>query len=119
MLKKILFTTLYYFISLLIGNILITLLSYFNIINNNITNIISFLYPLILIIINSFLLGKTTLKKGYLEGLKFGLLISIIFLLITIITNNFNPKILIYYIIIITSSTLSSMIGINHKEKNV
>ena len=119
MLKKILFILLYFFISLMLGNVLITILSFFNILSNNIINIIIFIYPLLLVIIYSFLLGKSAPKNGLIEGLKFGGIISIMFLLISFITNNFSPKIFIYYIIIISSASLSSMFGINYKEKNV
>ncbi|MBR3161481.1 MAG: TIGR04086 family membrane protein [Bacilli bacterium] len=116
MLKKQLFQILHFIINILISNIIITILNYFNILNNNIINILNFILPLILIIINSYLLGKKTNKKGYLEGLKFGTIISSIFLSITLITNNYNIKVFIYYIIIIISSILSSTMGINKKK---
>ena len=118
MFKNLLYFILYFFVSLLIGNVFISLFNNFNIINKNIFNIISFIFPLFLIIINSYLLGKKSNKKGFLEGLKFGGIITFTFLLITIITNNFSPKVLIYYIILIISSVMSSTIGINNKEKN-
>ena len=118
MTKKLLYSWLYFFISLLIGNIFITILSYFNILNNSIINILDFILPITLIIINSYLLGKKTTKKGFLEGLKYSSFIVTIFLIITILTNNYNPKIFIYYMIIIICLIMSSTFGINIKEKN-
>lgn len=118
MFKNLLYSLLYFVIALLIGNIFITIFSYFNIIGNNIINIIDYMYPLIVTIVCSFFLGKKALKKGFLEGLKFGLIISIIFLVITIITNNFEGKVLIYYLVIILSSIMSSSFGINICKKN-
>ena len=118
MLKNLLYTYLNFFISLLIGNLIVTIINYFNILSHNIINIITFIYPLILIIINSYYLGKKTNKKAFLEGLKFSSVIVTIFLIITLLTNSFKIKILIYYLILIISSIISSSIGINKKERN-
>ena len=118
MLKNLLYTCLNFFISLLIGNLFITILSYFNILNNSTINILTFIYPLIIIIINSYLLGKKAIKKGFLEGLKLSSIIVTVFLIITLFTNNYKNKILIYYLILLISSIISSSIGINKQERN-
>ena len=52
-------------------------------------------------------------EQGYLEGLKFGLLITfILFLLNLIITKNIKIRLIILYIIINITSILGSMFGI-------
>ncbi len=61
--------------------------------------------------------GKKTSKKGYLEGLKLGgIVICILFLLNLIFYRHFSIYILLYYLVIITSSTIGSMVGINLKR---
>lgn len=101
------------FITLIIGIVVITLLNYFNIIGINITNISKIIILGLSIFIGSFSLGKMALKKGYLEGLKFGLLITfILFFLNLIITKNIKIRLIILYIIINITSILGSMFGI-------
>ena len=91
-LGKALLTT---FIILIIGIVIITLLNYFNIIGINITNISKIIILGLSIFIGSFSLGKMSIKKGYLEGLKFGLLITfILFLLNLIITKNIKIRLI-------------------------
>lgn len=61
--------------------------------------------------------GKKTSKKGYLEGLKLGgIVVAILFLLNLLFYRTFNVYILLYYLVIVVSSTIGSMIGINLKR---
>ena len=109
-LSKALLTT---FLSLLIGIIIITMLNYFNIIGINISNISKILIIVISIFLGGFTLGKLSTKKGYLEGLKYGFIITIIFFLLNlIITKNIKIRLIILYIIINITSILGSMFGI-------
>lgn len=97
---------------------LITAIYYFNIITTKTFSILKLLIILISTFITTFFLGTKTKNKGYIEGLKQGILLIIIFLIPTLITSNFNLKVLIYYLIILITSSLGSMIGINIKKKN-
>ena len=109
-LSKALLTT---FLSLLIGIIIITMLNYFNIIGINISNISKILIIVISVFLGGFTLGKLSIKKGYLEGLKYGFIITIIFFLLNlIITKNIKIRLIILYIIINITSILGSMFGI-------
>jgi len=108
-------------LSLLLLTLIMTLLSYFNIIGNTFINILELIIPIFSLFIGSFLLGKSAKEKGYLEGIKF----SLIFIIILVLFNylglkiNFEFNDLIFYLILIISSTLGSMIGINFsKGKN-
>lgn len=97
--------------------LLLTIFNYFNIINNNITNALKLIIPIISIIIGSYKLGKRSNQKGYLEGIKFGsvfLILTIIFNLI--VKSNFEWKNIIFYIIIILSSMIGAMIGIQKNK---
>lgn len=98
------------------GSIIYTLLEYYT----NMTilvNILKVITTLLSIIIPTFLLGRKSLRKGYLEGLKYGIILVFISIIVSIISKNkIDINIIIYYIIIISSSMLGSMIGINFKN---
>ena len=65
---------------------LLTIPYYFNLISDQTYSLLKIIIVLTSISFNSYLLGKEATKKGYLEGVKYGLLlILIIFLLNTII----------------------------------
>lgn len=102
---------------IIIGLLVITPLNYFDIINGNITNILKIIIPMISIFIGGFMIGKISNKKGWLEGLKLGIVTILIFILISYIGFNesFKLKSLIYYIILAMSSVFGSIIGINKK----
>ena len=119
MIKKYLRSYLYTFSIIFISYILITLFSYFNIFNTTIINVLKLFTIVISIFIGSFIIGKKSLKKGYLEGLKYSLIFVLLILIINIIfIRYFNIKLIIYYLIIIISSILGSMFGINYKKNN-
>lgn len=77
----------------------------------------------IIINIYSFILGYNTglhtNKKGYIEGLKTSLKIIITIYTLGIITMSFKItlKRLIYFLLIILTTTLGSIIGINKKRQ--
>ena len=63
-----------------------------------------------------------TNKKGYLEGIKYGFIITILFWIISFLAFDENLKIsnLLYYLVILVISSIGSMFGINKKnEKNI
>ena len=108
----------WFFIILLGGVFIITLINYFNIMNDKIISIIRFILPMVSIFVSSYRLGKSSDKKGYLEGLKFGGIIILIFMLLVIIFDKLSWKSIIYYGILLLTSIMSSMIGINRKKLN-
>lgn len=117
MLKKLGTSLLTFFIIILGSSIILTLLNYFNLISPKVLSILKLLTTLIAIFISSYKLGKQSEKKGYIEGIKFGTIIISIFLLLILLFDKFSIKSLIYYLIILLTSILSSMLGINHKKK--
>lgn len=108
---------LYTLITLLTGTIIVTIFNYFNILNGLPHKIITLIIPIIGMLIGSFLIGKTSKQKGYIEGLKYSIIWIIILLIINLITKNFTLTSIIYYIILILLSTLTGALGIN-KRKN-
>ena len=103
--KVILFTLL----SIIILGLLLNTLYYFDIISNNIYNIMKMIIVLTTLFINALILGKNTDKYGILEGLKLGAIFILIMIIIKIITNStFDIRTFIYSIIII----LTTIIGL-------
>lgn len=113
--KRFLWTT----ISIIISITILTTLYYFNIINPTVYNYLKVFILLLNIFISGYILGKQTEKYGYLEGMKFALIMIIFFLIITLLTNvDVKLRLLLYYLIIAITSIFGSMVGISKKDKN-
>lgn len=108
---------LYIIIPIIIGIIILTVFNYLGIFNNGVIRVLEIILILVSVFISSYLLGKRSKSKGYLEGLKLGVLFILILFIINIIISKFKLSVLIYYFIILITSILGSMIGINFKKK--
>lgn len=115
-----------YFISLgitfgliIIFSFFINLFNYFELINQNIYKFILVIFASISIFIGSFILGKKTNKKGYLEGIKYGLIACVMMFIISFLAfdNSFNLSSFIYYLILMIVSVLGGVFGINKKKE--
>ena len=107
-----------WFILLMVYLLLLVTLNYFQVLKFNSLIKINFIIMAIITFIFGIGSGKKTSKKGYMEGLKLGFIIIFILLLLNIIfVRSFNLNILVYYLILIISSTFGSMIGINLRKK--
>ena len=102
----------------LVLNLIITIFSYFDLFNDKVITIIKSIVVLITFLISGFYIGYKSKEKGYIEGIKLGLIIvGISVLLITIIPSiDFNLSTLIYYLVTIVLCTIGSTIGINIKK---
>lgn len=109
----------YILIPILILNFLVSLLYYFNIISDNAINYLKLFIAAISMLIGGIYIGNNSTKKGWLEGLKVGFIMIIIFFIISYLAfdKGINGKTLIYYFILLASSMLGSMIGINKRKK--
>lgn len=114
--KKYSFRFLYTLMGIVISLLLITTLYHFNLISSNIYQALKFVLLLANILISGIILGKKTTSKGYLEGIKLGLFLIILFTLLTLLTGeSLKLRILLYDMIILITSILGGMIGINKK----
>ena len=105
---------------LLILTFIITLLNYINLISIKIVTAFSYITPFISFFIGGLLLGKTSINKGWLEGIKFGIIIIILSFVFNYLAfdKGFNISNIILYTITIISSIIGSMIGINLKNSD-
>ena len=117
-LKKLGISLLYILISLLILTFIITTFYYFDLMSDKTLSIFKIIIPVFSMILGGFITGRKSNKSGYIEGLKLGLITSILFIIFNFLAfnNSFKLKYLLFYIILIISSILGSMIGINRKK---
>lgn len=103
------------FIPILILGMIYTSLYYFDVMSGNTFKWLSLITMVISILIGCMYLGKNSKSKGWFEGLKIGLGISILFFLISFLGfESFSLKNIIYYLVIILTSMLGSMFGIRN-----
>ena len=97
---------------------LFSLLNLGNIFYSRTTDTFLFLSMIFTLFVIGFEFGKKALKKGYLEGLKIGGCLIFLFLIINLIfyQTGFSLERIIYYLVLILSSMLGSMVGINKKR---
>lgn len=110
----------YTLISIVILSLITCVFNYFGICDNNTINILKLFSVSISVIIGGIYLGKNTKNKGYIEGLKMGIIYDVILLILSILLfhRSFHKEMIIYYLIIIASSILGNIIGINKKSNN-
>lgn len=100
---------------MLVFTFIATILNYVGLFSSTIMKIIKIIIPVIAMLMGGFIIGNKQGKKGWLEGLK----LSLIFLIILTIFNylglksSFSVKLIIYYTILIVSTILGSIIGVN------
>ena len=105
------------FLSIMILGLIINTLYYFDIINNNIYNIMKMVIVLGVLFINALFLGKNSNKYGIVEGLKLGAIFLLVMVILKLVTNSsFDTRAIIYSIIILLTTSVGAVIGINKKD---
>lgn len=105
------------FISIIIFGLILNTFYYFDIINNNVYNIMKLVIVLGALFINAFFLGKNSSKYGLVEGLKLGGIFLIIMFIIKLLMNSsFDIRTIIYSFIILLTTSVGAVIGINRNE---
>ncbi len=116
--KKYFRSILYIFGIILILLLFLTIFNYFNIITGTLFNVIKFIIPLTALFVGGFIIGKKSQKKGWINGVKLGLILVTLFVILSLIFSfKIEVKSLLYYLILIFSSMLGSVIGINKKHQ--
>lgn len=106
-----------FIIIVIISTLIFSSLSYIDIINEKINNTLSIIMLLISSIISGIYIGIKAKDKGYIEGIKIGLLNILIPTIIIIISKKINLIKIILILLIIIATTIGSIIGINKKIK--
>ena len=102
--------------SIIIIPIFLTIFNLFKIETNKIIVII---IGAILMFIIGLLMGKKSESKGYLNGLLLSVISILILVLLSLVFRfSLNINSLIYYVILILSTVIGSVLGINKKAKN-
>ena len=89
-------------------------------VNSTITNLLIFMFNIILFFYSGYKNGINSKEKGYLAGIKISILLLAILLLLNLITtrNIFHISTFIYYSILILIGIIGGMIGINKKKED-
>ena len=100
--------------------ILAIFLSVLNLIGlkSNVTNVLAILILIIYFLVMGIIHGKKAESKGFLVGLKLGLSMILILIIIDLLffRAKFSMIRIIYYLILLLSCILGGTIGINHKK---
>ncbi len=100
--------------------IIVFLCSLLNLIGTNytITNLLLLIFNILAFFVFSFSTGKTATAKGYIAGLKQGLLFLGVLIIISLISsrNIFTLSTIIYYVVLLLTSLIGGMMGINKKD---
>ena len=100
---------------IVIMTFIFSLVSYFF---NFTSIIIKVIIPIISLLVASIILGKNVKEKAYIEGIKFSVIyIALITILKLIFKTSFDYKVIIVYILMILTSIIGAMIGINIRKK--
>lgn len=114
MLKKYLKSYIFLFGLIIIMTLILSIINYFYILNDQTFKII---IPIISIFFSSIMLGKESKEKGYIEGLKFSIILLILMIIVKLISQtNFNLKVIIIYLVFIFTGVIGAMLGINLKK---
>lgn len=106
--------SIYKFIILFIITLLFSsLFYYFEILDLKVVNIINYIITLLLFFIFGMKLSKIKRSKGYLNGFIIGIIMTLLFSLITIITSKYSLSTLIYYLTLILSSITGGIVGVS------
>lgn len=103
---------------LLVLTFILTLFNYFDIINNGLFIFFEILNLILSLFIGGFIIGKKSLKKGWLEGLKLGIFFVIFLILLNYLgfNSSINLKFIVFSLIIVISSIFGGMFGISLKD---
>lgn len=118
-LKNVGISLIYSVVSLTVLTFLLTFFNYFDIIDGGFFTFFLIFNFIFSIFLGSFLLGRNFSNNGWFEGLKYGFIILLFVSVLDyfLFSFKFGFKFLVFSIIILFSSVLGGMIGVNFKKK--
>lgn len=101
---------------IIVFSFILTVFNYFDVLSSNLYKTILLLFLVVSVISGSYYLGYNSDSKGYLNGIVFGILISFVFILLSLVLKEkFVMSTIIYYLIVIITSSIGGTIGINKR----
>lgn len=100
--------------AIIVGSmLLVALLHYFGIINNFFVNLFKLITIFAALFYGGFIMGKYSVRRGYLAGIIAGAIIDLILIIYSIIAkNSVSFKLILFYIILLAISAIGGMVGI-------
>ena len=107
----------YFLLVVAVFAIVLTIFNYYDIVTNKLFKVVKVLIPSLALFIGGYKVGNNANKKGYIEGIKLSLIVIVLLFMFSYLGFNasFSISLILYYIILIISSMLGAMIGINKK----
>lgn len=117
--KKVGWSLLYTIGTILILTLIVTIFNYFNLFSYKVVIVFKIIIPILAIFIGGFMMGRKSISKGWLEGIKYAIIFIIILSIMNylILRTGFKIQDLIYYLILMLASDFGSVIGINYKKE--
>ncbi len=115
-LKKYLISFLYFLVPFLTLLFLATILYYFDMLSTATMKYVKFIIVLLSVFLGGLKMGRESDKKGYQKGLIIGSIIVFFFFFISLISKNLKTTSFLYYLVLLITSTIGSMIGILKKK---
>ena len=116
--KKLLKGSLYFIIIFICYVFIMSIFNYFVLITGFAFKIINFISISTIMFTSCFYIGTNSKTHGYKEGLIMGIInMSILFLISIILRSEINASFLLYILILLLSSTIGGMAGINFNTK--
>lgn len=111
--------TLLKFLGFLIGGSLIISLFYYLLFSTKVVNIVSFVYMTLLFFTFGYKTGTKAENRGFVAGLKIGLLLLLVLIFFNLIFYQTSFKLIrvIYYLVLLFASVVGATIGINRKKE--
>lgn len=111
--------TLLWFLGFLLGGSIVVSLFYYTFLPSKVVNIFIFLYIGIVFFFFGYKFGLKAEARGFVEGLKISFILVLVLILFNLIFSqqSFSLLRMLYYIVLVFSGTIGSMIGINRKKE--
>ncbi len=103
---------------LIVGSVVLSLF-YYIFLPTKIITVFSFLYMILIFFVFGFKVGKKALNRGFLAGLKMGILLLIVLIVFNLFFYQTSFKVIriIYYMILLFACVVGSTLGINTKKE--
>ena len=115
-LKKYLISTGFTLGAIVIFTLIISVLNYFELLNDSVINILKLVITAISPLIGGIYIGSHSDRNGYQSGIKFGIVFALLCFILTLIFRMLSWGFIVLGVIVIAFSMIGSMIGINNRK---